>query len=105
MQDGNTSVGEADEFDWNTEDELEIASYALPSCSNGTLHGGESVASSTKVCVKFCFLVLPVNRKFEEMKRKMFVFSFWSLIIKMLPFFGYHKEYFIVLSKELVNDL
>ncbi|XP_044466248.1 DNA (cytosine-5)-methyltransferase DRM2 [Mangifera indica] len=46
--DGNTSVGEADEFDWNTEDELEIASYALPSCSNGTLHGGESVASSTK---------------------------------------------------------
>ncbi|XP_031249866.1 DNA (cytosine-5)-methyltransferase DRM1 isoform X1 [Pistacia vera] len=46
--DGNTSGGESDEFGWNTEDELEIASYALPSCSNGTLHGGEAVAGSTE---------------------------------------------------------
>ncbi|KAJ0053869.1 hypothetical protein Pint_02755 [Pistacia integerrima] len=54
--DGNTSGGESDEFGWNTEDELEIASYALPSCSNGTLHGGEAVAGSTEVCVEYSFL-------------------------------------------------
>ncbi|KAK3183592.1 hypothetical protein Dsin_030878 [Dipteronia sinensis] len=45
MKDANSSGGEGDDIDWNTDDELEIASYGLPS-SNMRLRGGEINAES-----------------------------------------------------------
>nr|ATZ71031.1 domains rearranged methyltransferase [Litchi chinensis] len=43
----NSSCGEGDDIDWNTEDELEIASYELPS-SRMRLRGGEANPRSTE---------------------------------------------------------
>ncbi|KAH9790777.1 hypothetical protein WN944_009841 [Citrus x changshan-huyou] len=46
--DENASGGDSDDIDWNTDDELEIASYGLPSCSSMTVNDGETIAGSTE---------------------------------------------------------
>lgn len=44
--DGNASGGESGNIDWDTEDELEISSYPLPSCSSLTVPGAGASAVS-----------------------------------------------------------
>ncbi|XP_039008466.1 DNA (cytosine-5)-methyltransferase DRM1-like [Hibiscus syriacus] len=47
--DRNSSGGDADNFDWDTEDELEIDNYAVSSRSGVSLTNGEAVLGTTEV--------------------------------------------------------
>lgn len=53
-QDGDASDVEDDNFEWNTEDELEINDFSLPSRSSLTLPNGEAVVGSGEVNVFSC---------------------------------------------------
>ncbi|XP_059642328.1 DNA (cytosine-5)-methyltransferase DRM2-like [Cornus florida] len=44
--DGNPSGGESDNFDWDTEDEQEIANLPISACSSLTVPGRETIAGS-----------------------------------------------------------
>ncbi|XWS44161.1 hypothetical protein CRYUN_Cryun15aG0020900 [Craigia yunnanensis] len=46
---GNSSGGEADNFDWDTEDELEINNYDISSSSGASLPCGEAVLGAAEV--------------------------------------------------------
>lgn len=47
--DQNGSGGDADNFDWDTEDELEIDNYAIASRSGVSLTNGEAVLGTAEV--------------------------------------------------------
>lgn len=48
-QNGDTSGVEGENFDWNTDDELEVNDFSLSSCSSLTPTNGEAVVGRVEV--------------------------------------------------------